>query len=114
MSMTKHKSATFGEVVVLHLKGKLMGGPESTEVTEELKSQVAIGVKKFVIDLGDVEWMNSSGLGLLIGGLTTIRNAGGSLYLARVTEKIESLLVITKLSSVFDSAGTVEEALTRV
>ncbi|MDK9699556.1 MAG: STAS domain-containing protein [bacterium] len=112
--MTKHKTDIFGEVVVLRLKGKLMGGPESAEVTEELKNQIAAGKKKFVIDLGEVEWMNSSGLGLLIGGLSSIRNAGGSLYLARVTDKIESLLVITKLSSVFDSVASIEEALTKV
>jgi len=114
MPLTKHKLNVFGEVVVLHLRGKLMGGPESSEVTDELKAQITAGKRKFVIDLGEVEWMNSSGLGLLIGGLTSIRNVGGSLYLARVTGKIESLLVITKLSTVFDSTSTVEEALTKV
>lgn len=114
MSMTRHSAKEFGEVVVFYLKGKLMGGPESSEVAEELRRYISSGSRKFVIDLGEVDWVNSSGLGLLIGGLSSIRSAGGSLILARVTDKIESLLVITKLSSVFDTCTTVEEALTKV
>lgn len=114
MPMTKHKASVFGDVVVLHLKGKLMGGPESSEVTDEIKANIAGNFKKYIIDLGEVEWMNSSGLGMLIGGLSSIRNGGGNLILARVTEKIESLLVITKLSSVFETTTSVEEALTKV
>ncbi len=114
MPMTRHKSAVFGEVVVLHLRGKLMGGPESSEVADEIKANIAGGFKKYVIDLGEVEWMNSMGLGMLIGSLTSITNAGGSLYLARVTGKIESVLVMTRLSSIFQTSPTVEEALTRV
>ena len=55
--------------------------------------------------------MNSNGLGILISGLTTLRNNGGELKLARVTEKIESLLTITKLITVFDSYDSVEDAL---
>ncbi len=112
--MTKHKLAVYGDVVVLHLRGKLMGGPESTEVTDEIKANIAGGFKKFVIDLGDVEWMNSMGLGMLIGSLTSITNAGGSLYLARVAGKIESVLAMTRLSGIFNTSPTVEEALTKV
>jgi anti-sigma B factor antagonist len=55
--------------------------------------------------------MNSSGLGMLIGALTTVRNAGGNLKLARASDKIQSLLVVTKLVSVFEHHDTVEEAL---
>ena len=62
------------------------------------------------MDLGEVEWMNSSGLGLLISSLTTTRNSGGEMKLARATDKITSLLVITKLNSVFESHPTVETA----
>ena len=55
--------------------------------------------------------MNSSGLGMLISGYTTIKNGGGTLKLANATEKIESLLVITKLMSVFEHFSSVEEAV---
>ncbi|MGH8004856.1 MAG: STAS domain-containing protein, partial [Limisphaerales bacterium] len=64
-----------------------------------------------VIDLSDVDWMNSTGLGILISGLTTMRGSGGELKLARVTDKIQSLLVITKLVTVFESHDSVEAAI---
>jgi anti-sigma B factor antagonist len=107
----KLKSEKHGSVVVMELKGKIMGGPDSTLFRDELKSHLDEGVKKVVIDLGKVDWMNSSGLGILIGGLTTVKNAGGEMKLARVTDKIKSLLMITKLVQVFDSHETVESAI---
>ena len=69
------------------------------------------GQKEIVADLSNVKFMNSSGLGILIGGLTTMRNAGGDLRIAGANKKIESLLMITKLSTVFESYRTVEEAV---
>jgi len=64
-----------------------------------------------VVDLGEVKFMNSSGLGMLIGALTTVRNAGGNLKLARASDKIEQLLVVTKLVTVFEHFDAVDEAL---
>jgi anti-sigma B factor antagonist len=64
-----------------------------------------------VIDLHDVKFMNSSGLGMLIGSLTTIRNAGGDLKIARASDKIESLLIVTKLITVFDHHESVDKAV---
>lgn len=100
-----------GDVFLIALKGKIMGGPESAQYHERLKEAIARGERKVVVDLGGVEWMNSSGLGLLISGFTTLRNAGGEMKLARATEKIQSLLVITKLVTVFEAHETVEAAL---
>jgi anti-sigma B factor antagonist len=99
------------QTLIFGLKGKIMGGPESLEFHEQLKKAIASGQKKIVLDLGDVEWMNSSGLGLLISALTTTRNAGGEMKLARATDKINSLLVITKLNSVFETLPTVDNAV---
>jgi anti-sigma B factor antagonist len=98
-------------IVVLEPKGKIMGGPDATILHDQLHEFIDRDKKKVVIDLSKVEWMNSTGLGILISGLTTLRNNGGELKLARVTEKIESLLTITKLITVFDSYDSVEEAL---
>ncbi len=98
-------------VLILEVKGRMLGGPEAAVFHDTIKGEIAKGHKHFVLDLGGVDWMNSSGLGLLIGGLTTIRNAGGDLKLAAVTDKIESLLMITKLVTIFESYTTVEEAL---
>lgn len=107
----KLKSEKHGSVVVIELKGKIMGGPDSAMFRDELKKHLDEDVKKVVVDLGKVDWMNSSGLGILIGGLTTVKNADGEMKLARVTEKIKSLLMITKLVQVFDSYDSVEAAI---
>ena len=107
----KYSSQIKGGVLVFELKGKIMGGPESAPFHEELKKATGAGQKKIVLDLGDVEWMNSSGIGLLISAFTSVRAASGELKLARTTEKINSLLVITKLNSVFETHTTVADAL---
>ena len=98
-------------VMVIEPKGKIMGGPESTELHDFLHDLIDQGKKSVVIDLGKVDWMNSTGLGLLISGLTTIRKSGGELKLANVTDKIQSLLTITKLVTIFKSFETVDEAV---
>lgn len=98
-------------VMILEPKGKIMGGPDATILHEKLYELIEKGKKKFVIDLSRVEWMNSTGLGIIISGLTTLRNNEGELKLANVTEKIKSLLVITKLATVFDAYDTVDEAI---
>jgi len=98
-------------VAILEPRGKIMGGPDATILHEKLHELIEQGKKKFVIDLSQVEWMNSTGLGILISGITTLRNNEGELKLANVTEKIKSLLVITKLASVFDAYDTVDEAI---
>ena len=100
-----------GGISVLEIKGKLMGGPETTEIHSRVKELVANGVKKVVIDLGRVTWMNSTGLGALMSSLTTMRNAEGDLKIARATEKVKSLFMVTKLITIFDSHETVDGAL---
>ena len=107
----KLKTRMQDSVLILEVKGKVMGGPDATVFQDTIKSEISNGNKKFIFDLGGVDWMNSSGLGILIGGLTTIRNAGGELRLANVTEKIKSLFMITKLVTIFDSYETVTDAL---
>lgn len=98
-------------VAVLEPAGKIMGGPDATLLHEKLHEHIEKGVKKVVIDLTKVDWVNSTGLGILISALTTMKNNGGELKLANVTEKIHSLLTITKLVTVFESYESVESAL---
>jgi anti-sigma B factor antagonist len=100
-----------GDVAVLELKGKLMGGPETVEIHEKIKELIGQGAKKVVADVNKVSWMNSTGLGALIGAMSSLRNSGGDLKLARITENVENLFVITKLVTIFDTFDTVEEAV---
>ena len=69
------------------------------------------GIKKVVIDLGGVKWINSSGLGVLMAAMTTLKNAEGQMKLANVTEKVESLLMITQLMRIFDTYESVDRAV---
>ena len=105
------KESLEGDVVVIALKGNLMGEPETSEFRDQVKSAVAEGFQKVVLDVSKVKWVNSSGLGSLISALATVNNAGGDMRIANVTEKIESLFMITQLVRVFKSFETVERAV---
>ena len=87
--------------VVIEFKGNVMGGPDAVSLNEKLHELIDAGKTNVVVDLGKVKFMNSSGLGMLIGALTTMRKAGGDLRIANATDKIQSLLIVTKLITVF-------------
>lgn len=97
--------------VVIEFKGNVMGGPDAVKLNEKLHELIEDDKTNIVADLGKVKFMNSSGLGMLIGGLTTMRKAGGDLRLANATDKIESLLVVTKLITVFKNYKSLDEAV---
>ncbi|HPN39712.1 MAG TPA: STAS domain-containing protein [Melioribacteraceae bacterium] len=97
--------------IVLELKGNVMGGPEAAEFNELVHKLVDEGKKNLVVDLADVKFMNSSGIGMLISAFTTMKNGGGLLKLANATEKINSLLVITKLITIFEHFESVDLAI---
>jgi anti-sigma B factor antagonist len=97
--------------VVITLKGNIMGGPDGAKLHETLHEMKEAAKTNIVVDLSRVKFMNSSGLGMLISGLTTMRNAGGDLRLANVADRIQSLLVITKLITVFKNYDSVDEAI---
>lgn len=99
------------DVLVLQPRGKIMGGPDASLLQDKLYEYLKKDVKKVIVDLEKVDWMNSTGLGILISGFTTLRNHGGQLKLVNVTAKIESLLVITKLAAVFEKSDSIEEAM---
>lgn len=96
--------------VIIELKGNVMGGPDAQEFHDLLHKMLDQGKKNIVVDLANVKFMNSSGLGMLISGFTTMKNGEGYLKLANATDKIESLLVITKLITIFEHFESVDEA----
>ena len=96
--------------VVITLKGNVMGGPDGAKLHDTLHGLKESGKTNVVVDLSKVKFMNSSGLGMLISAMTTIRNAGGDLRLAKVADRIQSLLVVTQLITVFKHFETVDEA----
>ena len=107
----KIKTTEKYEAVIIELKGNVMGGEDTKEFNELLHKLIDKGKTRIVVDLGGVKFMNSSGLGMLIGGLTTVKKADGIFKLANVTEKIESLLIITKLITIFETYDSVDKAV---
>ncbi len=107
----KIKTRMMNDVAIISLNGKLLGGPPaSEEIKNEVYRLLDEGVRKFVFDLEGVSRMNSSGLGILISALTSIKNRGGELKLAAVNETMEGVLVSTKLNTIFEIYGTAEGA----
>jgi anti-sigma B factor antagonist len=89
-------------VVIISIEGKMVGGPDATLLSEKLHEYIENGKKRFLVDMAKVDWMNSSGLGILIGGLSTVRGRGGSLKLLLVGRKPRELFEITKLDRIFE------------
>jgi len=97
--------------VVLDLNGKLTGGPDAETFREVFKSLLEQGKKNIIVNLEKVSWINSTGLGILISGYTTVRRGGGELVIMHASERIESILYVTKLNLLFKAFETEEEAL---
>ncbi len=98
------------DVVVLSLSGKIMGGPEASEINGKINQLIDDGKLKILINLKEVEWMNSSGLGILIDAVTVLKNNNGALRLVNVSDRIKNLLKITKLDTVFDIRDSIDDA----
>lgn len=97
--------------VVIELSGKVMGGPVAKTFRSDLDELIDEGKKNVVVDLSNVKFMNSSGLGILTGGLKKMKEAGGDLKICGATDKIESLLMVSQLTKIFDEYDTLDEAL---
>lgn len=97
--------------VVYQLKGNFMGGPEVGDFIKEVKENINNGKKNIVMDLSGVHFMNSSGLGTLINIYTTNQNNDGEMVISGASKNVKSLLVVTKLVTVFDHYETLDEAL---
>jgi anti-sigma B factor antagonist len=88
--------------VVLRLSGDLIGETTGTGIVEKANEAIAEGIKKCVVDISALRYINSSGIGVLITLLTKFRNKGGELYLMKPSESVQKLLVITKLNAIFN------------
>lgn len=88
-----------------------MGGADTGELDEKLYALLGRGQLQVVIDLGKTDWMNSSGIAILIHHWKKFNDAGGKLKLANLTKKIEKIMIIAKLTTVFEVHDTLEEAI---
>jgi anti-sigma B factor antagonist len=89
-------------VTVVDMSGRITLGEGSVILRETVKDLLAKGQKKILLNLGDVSYIDSSGIGELVSAFTSVRNQGGELKLLKLTKKVKDLLQITKLYTVFD------------
>ena len=97
--------------VVLTIKGDLIGEEKSHDIITELESYNNGRNINLLVDISEVRYINSSGLGILITLLTKVRNRGGELYLINPSESVKKLLIITKLETIFKVYHSASEAL---
>ena len=91
-----------GDVSVVDVAGRITLGEGSSALRETLRDMVGKNQKKILLNLGDVSYIDSSGIGELVSGFTTVTNAGGQLKLLNLSKRVKDLLQITKLYTVFD------------
>lgn len=92
-----------GDVSIIDLSGKITIGEGSVQLREAVRKALDEGKKKIILNLGDVSYVDSSGIGELVSSYTTTNNNGGHLKLLNLTKKIQDLLMITKLLTVFET-----------
>jgi len=100
-----------GDVTILDLSGSVRMGEGAVALRNSIRGLIEKGNKKILLNLGGVKNIDSSGIGELIANYTTLSRDGGQLKLLSLTDKIQNLLVITKLLTVFDSYDNEAEAL---
>ncbi|HET6646845.1 MAG TPA: STAS domain-containing protein [Pyrinomonadaceae bacterium] len=111
MAELELKERQAGDVTILDLNGPVRMGEGSLALRDTTRRLADEGKKKILLNLGGVKYMDSSGIGELIANYTTISRQGGQVKLLNLTDKIQDLLVITKLLTVFDSYDNEAEAL---
>jgi len=107
----KLKRRLVGDVMILDLSGNVTGGPDQKLFQNAIREVVEEGHKKILINMEDVPWVNSTGLGILMGGFATVSNAGGSLRFMNVGNRIQPLLLVTRLQLVFQTYDSEADAL---
>ena len=105
------KERQAGDVTILDLTGEVRIGDSSVALRDSVRNLADQGKKKLLLNLAGVKYIDSSGIGELIANYTTVSRQGGQLKLLNLTDRIQNLLVITKLLTVFDSYDNEAEAL---
>ncbi|HPF69212.1 MAG TPA: STAS domain-containing protein [Candidatus Krumholzibacteria bacterium] len=98
MKFSRHPA---DKTMVLEISGKIMGGPDHDRFKAEIKSVLEEGYSDIVLDLADVPWINSTGLGILISGYHSVLEAKGTLRICSVKERVLSIFYVSQLEKIF-------------
>jgi len=91
-----------GHVTILDIAGRIVLGDEIHDLRTAVRGLIAENKQKIILNLAEVDYLDSSGVGELVGSFTAVRNAGGELKLLNLTQKVQDVLYVTKLYTVFD------------
>lgn len=111
MAQLNIKQRQAGDVTIMDLDGEVRIGDSATALRTAIRNLVSAGTNKLLLNLAGVRYIDSSGIGELIANYTTVGRSGGQLKLLNLTEKVQDLLVITKLLTVFDVYDNESDAL---
>lgn len=105
------QQAPVGEVMVLNLSGKIMGGPDYEKFHSEIKTLIKEGYVDVLLNMSKVTWINSTGLGILVSAYHTLKKNGGSMKICEVSSRIDNILNVTQLKLVFETFDKEKDAL---
>ncbi len=89
-------------VTIIDVSGRIVLGDETETLRHAVRDQLSQGKKKIILNLAEVDYIDSSGVGVLVASFTAVRNSGGELKLLNLTQKVHDILNVTKLYTVFD------------
>ncbi|MCD6589205.1 MAG: STAS domain-containing protein [Candidatus Fermentibacteraceae bacterium] len=98
-------------IKVIRLSGKVISGPDLMDLKTVFQTSINNDMGNVLLDLGHVAWMDSSGLGVLVSGHTSLAREGGRMAILNATKKINELFIITKLITIFETFTSEDEAL---
>lgn len=98
-------------VNIINMEGSLLADIQSRDILQKVTDLIQDGNAQFIMEMSELKFINSSGLGMLLTCLTKARKAGGDVILANIPEQVSNLLVITKLNSIFSTADSLEDGL---
>ncbi len=110
----KYTQEVSDNILKLNFSGDLIGENNGPELVELANDVIANGTNHCLLDIANVRYINSSGIGVLITLLTKFRNKGGDLYLINPSDHVNKLLIMTKLQAIFNIAGSEEEVLQKI
>jgi anti-sigma B factor antagonist len=100
-----------GGIIVLDMRGRITLGRETETLRSKIRELIDAGYRRLVLDLGEITYIDSVGLGTLVASLTSMRKQGGDLKLLRLPQGVHQLLQITRLVTIFEIHNSVESAL---
>jgi anti-sigma B factor antagonist len=100
-----------GDIMILQLSGKIMGGPDHEKFHSEIKSLIAEGYVDLLLNMSKVSWINSTGLGILVTAYHTVKKNDGRLKICAVSDRIDNILNVTQLKLVFETFEECSEAI---